>query len=141
MAKKKLKNGLLFVYGTLMKGFHERWQLDLGASLIGPGSIKAKLYDFGEFPGATLARRVGQDRVKGELYGLSDPDAALRKLDEYEEYFPAEPRRSLFVRRKVPVVLADGSRETAWAYFYNRPVDEARPIPSGNYREKATARV
>lgn len=124
----------LFVYGTLMRGFHEDLQEKVGGKLIGKGTIRAKLYDLGDYPGARLAGNSSESFVKGELYQLGDPERASRVLDEYEDYFPSEPRKSLFIRQLVTVTLEDGRKRRAWTYLYNRPVDNAKLIPSGNYR-------
>ena len=125
----------LFVYGTLMKGFGEGWQDLVGAELVGQGSIGGRLYDLGDYPGATPDGGESRQRVRGELYRLSDPELAMRILDGYEEFLPLQPEESLFVRTLVPVTLETDRREDAWVYFYNRAADEAKLIPSGDYRD------
>ncbi|MDE3178060.1 MAG: gamma-glutamylcyclotransferase [Acidobacteriota bacterium] len=127
---------LLFVYGTLMRSLREK----VGAEMVGPGTIRARLYDLGDYPGATLAESGSEDFVKGELYELDDPDRAIKILDKYEEYFPSEPRRSLFTRELVTVTLEGGKKQKAWTYLYNRPVSKAQLIPSENYREGVVTR-
>ena len=107
------------------------------ATLVGRGSIRAKLYDLGDYPGARQNGASSARQVKGELYRLRDAQNAIRLLDEYEEFFPGEPRRSLFVRRRTQVALEDGGTRIAWVYLYNRPVDESRLIPNGDYRNPA----
>jgi gamma-glutamylcyclotransferase (GGCT)/AIG2-like uncharacterized protein YtfP len=130
----------LFVYGTLMKGSAEDWQEKVAAELVGRGSINAKLYDLGDYPGAIPVDGSNRQHVRGELYRLSNPELATSILDEYEEVLPSQPDEGLFVRALVTVTLDDGRKENAWAYFYNRAVDEAPLIPSGDYREKALLR-
>jgi gamma-glutamylcyclotransferase (GGCT)/AIG2-like uncharacterized protein YtfP len=119
-----------------MKGFGEGWQDRLGAELVGQGSTCGRLYDLGGYPGATPDGGESGQRVKGELYRLGDPELAMRVLDEYEDFFPLHPEQSLFVRTLVLVTLENGRREDAWAYFYNRAVDETKLIPSGDYRDR-----
>jgi gamma-glutamylcyclotransferase (GGCT)/AIG2-like uncharacterized protein YtfP len=120
-----------------MKGFHEEWQGRVGAEFVGRGTIRASLYDLGDYPGArVVGLRAGQ-RVSGELYRLRDPKVALRILDKYEEFSPLDPRKSLFIRGLVPVTMEDGRKKRAWAYLYNRSVADARLIPSGRYRDSA----
>lgn len=134
------RSSRLFVYGTLMKGFHEDWQRKVGAEHVGEGTIRAGLYDLGDYPGArVLGAKPGQ-RVSGELYRLRDPKLALRILDKYEGFSAVDPKRSLFIRRLVPVTLENGRKIRAWAYIYNRAVANARLIPSGRYRDRATSR-
>lgn len=140
MPSKPKATRFVFVYGTLMKGFEDDWQKSAGASFVGRGKIKGKLYDLDEYPGAVCAPRNSQDFVNGELYELRDPTAATRILDDYEEFLPLLPDKSLFVRAAVPVWLEDRRREHAWVYFYNRPVDKARLIASGDYRDKLSGK-
>ena len=128
-------NRLLFVYGTLMKGFSERWQRKVGAELVGRGTIRASLYDLGGYPGAKVLGAKPKQRVSGELYRLRDPKLALRILDKYEEFSPLDRKKSLFIRAIVPVSLENGRKRRAWVYLYNRAVNNARLIPSGRYRE------
>jgi gamma-glutamylcyclotransferase (GGCT)/AIG2-like uncharacterized protein YtfP len=126
---------LLFVYGTLMKGFREDWQRKVGAELLGRGTIGAKLYDLGDYPGARVVGAEAGQRVSGELCRLRDPGLALKILDHYEEFSPLKPNRSLFIRELVSVTLEDGRKKTAWAYLYNRGIANARLIPTGCYRD------
>jgi pyruvate carboxylase len=133
-------NPLLFVYGTLMKGFREDWQRKVGAEFVGQGCIRASLFDLGDYPGARFFSAEPGKRVAGELYRLRDSTLALRILDKYEEFFPMEPKKSLFIRKSVSVTLEDGRRRRAWAYMYNRAVDKAKLIPSGHYRDSAAWR-
>ncbi len=130
----------LFVYGTLMRGFHEDLQEKVGAKLVGEGTIRAKLYDLGDYPGAKLAGSSSENLVKGELYRLRDGEGASKILDQYEDYLPSAPRRSLFIRQLVTVTLENGRKRKAWTYLYNRPVDDAKLIPSGSYRDRVLAR-
>lgn len=127
----------LFVYGTLMQGFYEAWQKKAGARLVGKGTIKAKLYDLDDYPGAKLAGAGSAHCVTGELYRLRDPELATRILDEYEEFSPAAPSKSLFLRRLVRVTLEGGRIRRAWAYLYHRAADESKLIPGGDYRSRA----
>jgi gamma-glutamylcyclotransferase (GGCT)/AIG2-like uncharacterized protein YtfP len=131
---------LLFVYGTLMKDLREDWQRKLGAEFVGRGTIRANLYDFGEYPGARIVGAESGRRVSGELYRLLDPELALRTLDRYEEFSPLRPNRSLFVRELVSVPLEDDRKKRGWAYLYNRGIAKARLIPTGSYRDSANSR-
>ena len=131
---------LLFVYGTLMKGFREDWQRKVGADFVSPGTMRANLYDLGDYPGArALGAEPGQ-RVSGELYRLRVPELALKILDKYEEFSPLAPNKSLFVRKLVSVTLEDGRKKRAWAYLYNRGIANAKLIPTGCYRDSANSR-
>jgi gamma-glutamylcyclotransferase (GGCT)/AIG2-like uncharacterized protein YtfP len=128
----------LFVYGTLMGGQREDVLGEVGAKFVGRGTIRAKLYDLGQYPGAKSDQR---HQVRGELYRLTDPEKAITLLDEYEEFVVDERRKSLFVRDRALVTLEDGRTRTAWVYLYNRPVDESQFMPSGDYRDRARERI
>lgn len=60
----------LFVYGTLMGGQRKDLLAKVGATFFGRGTIRAKLYDLGEYPGVKPDHR---HQVKGELYRLTTP--------------------------------------------------------------------
>lgn len=139
MRRRATDTNLLFVYGTLMNGHGDDWQKQAGAHLVGHGRMTGKLYDLGQFPGA-VASSDPQCHIEGEVYSLDDVNLATKILDEYEEFHPSQPKKSLFVRKEAPVVMEDGTARRAWVYFYNRPVDESDLIYTGNYRERVTAK-
>jgi len=120
-----------------MRGQRNDALSQLEASLVGPGTIQAKLYDLGEYPGA---KPDHHHRVKGELYHLPDPAKALALLDDYEGVVSLRCQSSLFVREQAQVTLEARRTETAWVYFYNRPVDESHLMPDGDYRSWARRR-
>ena len=121
-----------FFYGTLMSGFERRTRLGLDAELAyrGRGWIHASLYDLGLYPAAVPDE---DSRVWGEVFELKDPAAVLEAIDEIEGYSVDHPDTSLYVRRHVPVHLADDTVAEAWVYFYNAPLGRASRIPSGDY--------
>jgi gamma-glutamylcyclotransferase (GGCT)/AIG2-like uncharacterized protein YtfP len=126
----------VFVYGTLRRGYqlHEHL-LEPRSRYLGPGKIRGRLYDLGEYPGALPADGPG-DVVAGEVYELTDPESQLRVLDELEEFDPSKPEESLFVRRTTDVVLDSGRKVQAWTYFLPRQPPRARRIPSGDYAHR-----
>jgi len=117
-------------------GFREDWQRRVGAKFVGTGTMRASLYDLGGYPGARVFGVKPGQRVSGELYRLRAPELALKTLDEYEQFFPLRPNKSLFVREVLPVTLDDGRKKRAWAYLYNRGIASARLIPTGCYRDR-----
>ena len=123
---------LVFFYGTLMSGFRRRRRIGARLFPLGRGFIHAVLFDLGPYPGAI----PGSDaRVWGELHQMADADAALHEFDRIEGFDSSEPETSLYVRHETLVTLDDGRSETAWVYFYNAPLGEARRIESGDYRD------
>lgn len=130
---------LVFFYGTLMTPFNRtgRLRIDQHLAFRGRGSITAALFDLGIYPAAVPAT---DGRVRGEIYELADPIAALRALDELEGYRPSDPETSLYTRTRTLVDMDDGTTVAAWAYFYNAPLGRAERIESGDYLEHLKAR-
>lgn len=124
-------NDYLFTYGTLRRRFKPRL-LNRYADYVGLGRFQGRLYEVGGFPGAIPSDRAA-DLVIGDVYKLPDPDRLLPQLDQYEHYLPDQPDRSLYLRKKAPIIL-DG-RETirAWIYLYNRSVAGLAYLPLGDY--------
>jgi gamma-glutamylcyclotransferase (GGCT)/AIG2-like uncharacterized protein YtfP len=104
---------LLFVYGTLKRGFCNHHRL-AGAKFVGAARTHAiyRLLNLGWYPG--LIEGNPGIAVEGELWDVDE--ATLRRLDEYEGV------PEWFQRRAVAL---DGTSEPAEAYFYCRD-------PAGN---------
>lgn len=104
------------VYGSLMRGQGIQRSIGVVDKLrpAGPCRIRGDLFTVAEYPGLV----DGDGNVLGELYEVLDPTAWMA-LDSYEEYDPAQPGESLFIRRQVPLLSPE---VIAWVYFYNRPV-------------------
>ena len=117
---------LLFVYGTLRaaSGHPMHQRLSAEAEFVGAGTFRGKLYDLGAFPGAIASHR-NADRVRGEIYRLSDPARTLRALDAYED--------KAFRRVKVIVQRVNGETSRCWIYLYGRPLTRFPRIASGDF--------
>ena len=115
------RSALLFVYGTLMRGYGLHAALSGRASLVGTATVRGRLLDLGHYPGLV----AGAGRVHGEIYRLDDPEL-LPVLDREEGYN--------FVRRRATVTLGGGRRTAAWLYRYRGPRERATTIADGNYR-------
>lgn len=117
----------LLLYGSLRRGERSYEQLGLGPRLrfLMPGVARGRLYDLGPYP----AFAPGSGLVHGELFEIADA-SVLADLDAFEEYDPANPAGSLYVRE--PVVLLDTPHE-AFIYRYNRPTDGFPEIASGDW--------
>ncbi|HEY1829391.1 MAG TPA: gamma-glutamylcyclotransferase family protein [Acidimicrobiales bacterium] len=119
----------LAVYGTLRSGLALPEQPPELAELLsdrGPCVLAGVLHDLGAYPGL----RTGAGRVAGELYELDDPASVFDILDVYEGFDSTDPERSLYLRRRVP--LLEPALE-AWVYFYNREPDPMSVISSGDW--------
>jgi gamma-glutamylcyclotransferase (GGCT)/AIG2-like uncharacterized protein YtfP len=127
-------NRYLFVYGTLDPAHAPA---EIAAAVlrlrpVGSGSVRGRLYDLGEYPGAVVSR-TSPSVIKGKVFELPEDQQVLSSIDTYEGFDPDHPRSSLFVRKRWPVTLADGSRMMCWIYTYNRNPADARLIASGSY--------
>ncbi len=116
----------LFVYGTLHP---DRAPSEIAMDVrrfipVGRGTIRGELEQLRDYPAVRVAA-TERTRVEGTVFELPDDPGLLARLDNYEEFDPADPVGSLFVRRKIHVTLADGKRRTCWAYIYNRAQDAA----------------
>ena len=119
---------LLFVYGTLMRGFPLHALLAGRADSVGDGEVAGLLFDLGRYPAAL---RDGGGVIRGEVYRLKDPGLWLT-LDSAEG--------SQYHRGEVGVRLAGGRQVTAYIYWYVGPLCRAVPIPGGDYRAHSPAR-
>ena len=125
----------LFTYGTLSNGHAPVSVSRVMRKLrpVGEGSIRARLYDLGEYPGA-VPSLSNADRVRGRIFELPGDRKTLSDLDKYEEFFATDPAKSLFVRRKLAVRTEDGRRLHCWTYLYNHPPAASKVIKSGDYQ-------
>src|ERR1051326_7402037 len=127
-------NNYLFLYGTLLPAQAPK---EIAAIVkrfrrLGPAQVRGKLYDFGEFPGAVLDSST-RNMIQGELVALPSDEGVLKALDRYEEFDPLDTKRSIFVRQKAKVRMANGSSREGWIYVYNRRPGAAKLIPGGDY--------
>jgi gamma-glutamylcyclotransferase (GGCT)/AIG2-like uncharacterized protein YtfP len=119
----------LFVYGTLHPQRAPREIASLVRSFIpaGRGHVRGRLYDHGDYPALILDDTASP--VPGEVFLIPAAPSSLAELDAYEEFFPGDPAASLFVRKKVPVTLTDGTQLPCWIYLYNQPLGGMRELP------------
>jgi len=126
----------LFVYGTLSPSLAPK---EIEAEVrklefVGDGLVSGKLYDLGAYPGLILTDEI-KKKVRGKVYRLPADKKVIRSLDSYEEYFPRNPKKSLYRRRLTKVQLADGRELKTWIYEYNGATAKKKSIPSGVYRK------
>jgi gamma-glutamylcyclotransferase (GGCT)/AIG2-like uncharacterized protein YtfP len=118
---------LLFVYGTLMRGFPLHALLEGRAAYVGPGRVQGRLFDLGRYPAAVPDR---DGVIAGEVYRVADP-ALWRALDSAEG-----PQ---YHREQVGVAMPGAGAAVAFMYWYRGPIGGV-PIPGGDYRAHAPAR-
>jgi len=124
----------LFVYGTLMRGYAHPMArlLSANAEFLGEASCRGRLYQVKHYPGFVLSDNAA-DVVFGELYRLRAVEDLLREFDMYEACGEGFAEPTQYVRRTLPVTLADGSLSQAWTYVYNWPVTDLARIESGRF--------
>ena len=125
---------LLFVYGTLMRGYDHPMSrlLSANATFEGDARCRGRLHLVRHYPGLVLSDAAA-DVVHGELYRLREPDALLREFDMYEACGEGFPEPTEYVRRVLPVSRADGGAADAWTYIYNWPVAALSRSESGRF--------
>ena len=129
-----MASDLLFVYGTLMRGYSHPMArlLAANADFLGEANCRGRLYKVKHYPGLVLSDEAS-DVVFGELYRLREAEALLREFDIYEACGEGFPEPTQYVRQMLPVTLAGGSVFDAWTYLYNWPVDHLARIESGRF--------
>ena len=132
-----MTSDLLFVYGTLMRGFdHPMAQLlSRTADFIGEAQCRGRLYRVKHYPGLVLSDDA-DDVVFGELFRLRRPAECLREFDMYEACGEGFAEPTEYVRQMLPVVLGNGAVSKAWTYIYNWPVTGLSRIASGKVLER-----
>ena len=132
-----MTSDLLFVYGTLMRGYAHPMArlLSANADFLGEVSCRGRLYRVKHYPGLVPSDDAA-DVVFGELYRLRAVDDLLREFDMYEACGEGFAEPTQYVRRTLPVTLADGSLSEAWTYIYNWPVTDLVHIESGRFLQE-----
>lgn len=127
---------LLFVYGTLMRGFDHPMARLLAshADFLGPATCRGRLVLVKHYPGLLMSD-APTEVVHGELFRLRAGDELLRELDMYEACGEGFAEPTEYLRELVEVRLDDGTTGQAWTYVYNWPVTELPVIPSGKFLE------
>lgn len=123
---------MVFVYGTLMRGFSRHHYMSDG-QFEGDAFAVGRLISLGEYP----ALLDGPGNVRGELYSFDDLPVALDVLDDVENFDPANPESSEYVRDARRVRRDDGAEILAWVYVYNLATGSAPVISSGDWRRRA----
>ena len=132
----------LFAYGTLCP---RHAPLEIAATVrrlrpVGQASVRGRLYDLGEYPGAVLSEK-SRSVIRGEVFELPGDRSTLASLDSYEGFEPNNRSSSLFLRRAWPVTMDDGKKLRCWVYVYNGTMKAAQPLRSGRYSSRISRRA
>jgi gamma-glutamylcyclotransferase (GGCT)/AIG2-like uncharacterized protein YtfP len=117
-------NEYIFLYGSLLP---ELAPARMAATVnrlkeVAAGTVRGRLYDLGNYPGAVLG---GRSRIRGRIFELPSEKSVLKAFDDYEG--------SEYLRKKCRAVLQDGRKITCWIYEYNRDPGSAKLVPGGDY--------
>ncbi|MDE2562048.1 MAG: gamma-glutamylcyclotransferase [Sphingomonadales bacterium] len=128
-----------FFYGTLLAGSANPVAAEIHAKLapLGMANARGLLHAIPDPLGWFTALVEGDGTVRGMVYeaGESFGAADLARMDAYEDFDPADPDSSLYLRHALPVRLDGGPAGDAQVYVWNRPLpDASRPIPGGDFR-------
>jgi gamma-glutamylcyclotransferase (GGCT)/AIG2-like uncharacterized protein YtfP len=129
-----MTSDLLFVYGTLMRGFDHPMArlLAANADFVSEARCRGRLYLLKHYPGLVLSDDPA-DVAFGELYRLRAVKPMLREFDMYEACGEGFPPPTEYLRQMLGVTLADGTAREAWTYVYNWPVAGLPHIVSGKF--------
>lgn len=105
---------------------HADFVADGALAPLGPCTLSGRLIDLGDWPGLI----DGPGEVAAELYAIVDAEI-LARLDAFEDYEPADPEGSLYLRERVALVAPAGE---AFAYRYVGPRAGRAVIAGGDWR-------
>ena len=126
---------MLFVYGTLRRAveapafrlFAEH------ATYFDEGRVRAKMYDFGSYPGVVISDHA-DDLIVGEVYALRTPTPTLALLDRYEGVAGTRDNEPvLYERVRVQVASRRHGSLSAWIYVFVGAIAKQPQIASGDY--------
>ncbi len=105
----------LFVYGTLMNTELLRKLIRDYPINIEEGKVNGRLYKCGNFP---MLIESKDEYVYGKIFTIKNLLEKIHILDRYECYEKNNPE-SLFIRKKIEVLLKDDAKKIAWVYAGN----------------------
>lgn len=119
-----------FVYGTLLPEQPNHTLIVHAIESLTAAILHgAVLYDIGGVP---MLSDSAENSVRGALITIDKTkyESVIRQLDALEQFNPAQPGRSLYLRETRSVIRPDGSAIAAWVYI-GRPAYLAGLAPIG----------
>lgn len=117
-----------FVYGTLKVGGYFAENFDSVRKTVDKAVLKGyDMYGIGHTGHAAYPGIVpGDGEVHGEVHTFDEKHqkAVLSAIDGIEGYHAADEKGSLYLRKKVPVQLEDGTEEEAFVYIFNNGIQK-----------------
>ncbi len=119
---------LVFVYGTLRRGFHNHRLLQHAECLGEAQTVEAYVLRSRAGGIPFVGRDLALSSIHGELFRIDE--RTLAQLDRLEGYRPEAHESSWYQRERIEV-RCNGQRHTAWIYFNS---DVTQPIvPHGDW--------
>lgn len=127
-----------FFYGTLLAGNANPVAQAIHRLLraAGPASIVGALHAIHDEAGWFPALLAGEGQVHGQLYETLPgfDTAALGRMDSYEDFDPADPAGSLYLRETCLATAPSGETCNVQVYRFNQPLPQgSRRIPGGDF--------
>ena len=115
-----------FFYGSLMERFNNfNRYLKKRVRSIDIGYCRGYLYNLPVgFPGLIVPEVSCSTIVAGEIMRFDNPLKMIKLLDRLERYFPGNEKKSIYLRRKLPLILETSGQSRqlqkidAWVYTY-----------------------
>lgn len=123
----------LFVYSSLLKGFHKTSYRYITQffSFVSNAKVKGTASDVGDELFATPCE--DNSFIEGELYSLNDEhdfSYVIGQLDDYEGLIVEEGEKPAYRRELTKVYNDDGELTEAWIYWFNGDVSEKSIVSS-----------
>lgn len=127
----------LFVYGTLMSKYPQNpLKKEIGANLayIGEGFTYGKLFLVDYYPALIVDHFSEKTEVYGEIFKVNNPFLAFQALDKYEDFFPDNKPKSLYIRELRECFLVDSEAIfNCNVYIYNKSTDKLKNLINGRF--------
>jgi gamma-glutamylcyclotransferase (GGCT)/AIG2-like uncharacterized protein YtfP len=118
------KREVVFVYGTLRKGYGNHRLLEEGNAFFIGDAVTEEKYKLTASGIPFVSKSEPICQIKGELYNVDGP--TLRRLDQLEGH------PNFYYREQIPVLVGD-KMVYAWIYFCD--THSGTVIPSGDYND------
>ncbi|GAA5483497.1 gamma-glutamylcyclotransferase family protein [Haloferula sargassicola] len=122
-------NDVVWVYGTLRRGASNGHRME-GAEYLGPAAVHGRLFlidTFRDFAYPALIPDADAGLVVGDAFSV--PPQILAGLDDFEGEEYDRVKLSLID----PTTGKEHSLPQAWAYVWNRPVEDRQIIAGGDW--------
>jgi len=107
-------------------------RLERAAEYMGLAAAPGSLYRIKNHCGLIYQSDAPQS-ITGDVFALPADSSLWRLLDDYEDYRPEQPKRSVFLRVRREIRDEAGRSRSAWLYTFNRDPKRLPVIESGDF--------